>query len=339
MKSIIVILPYFGKLPNIFPFWLESCILNSSVDFLIATDQQINCKASNIKVIQSSLPNIKDKLERLLGMRVWLEKPYKLYDFRPLYKELFFEYVKDYDFWGYCDCDLIFGNIREFLTDELLNKKNYILGMGHFHIQSVENDKFENVWKTARGLWRNIQWKEVFQSSNNEWFDELPYGVSGRYYEMYPDLFWSGFGPERRCYDSPSSLYLFFKDGYNCYDLYSQDPAYQNHVDRLLFWKRKKSDEINNIVYIKDGISLYSVGINKKGEIIKTPILYVHFYKRKFTIKTTNMTSYMIYPNTFDDIKKISGISLRWYANNPLLYLKTKICSVFSRINVKLNGR
>ena len=91
MKSIIVILPYFGKLPNMFPFWLESCILNSSVDFLIATDQQINCKASNIKVIQSSLPNIKDKLERLLGMRIWLEKPYKLCDFRPLYKELFFE--------------------------------------------------------------------------------------------------------------------------------------------------------------------------------------------------------------------------------------------------------
>ena len=34
----------------------------------------------------------------------------------------------------------------------------------------------------------------------------------------------------------------------------------------------------------------------------------------------------------FDDIKKISGISLRWYANNPLLSLKTKICSVFSRL-------
>ena len=149
MKSIIVILPYFGKLPNMFPFWLESCKLNSSVDFLIATDQQINCEASNIKVIQTSLPDIKDKLESLLGIQVWLEKPYKLCDFRPLYKKLFFEYVKEYDFWGYCDCDLIFGNIREFLTDELLNQKDYILGMGHFHIQSVENDKFENVWKNS----------------------------------------------------------------------------------------------------------------------------------------------------------------------------------------------
>ena len=90
--------------------------------------------------------------------------------------------------------------------------------------------------------------------------------------------------------------------------------------------------ELNDNPYIKDGISLYSVGTNKKGEIIKTPILYAHFYKRKFTIKTSNMTSYIIYPNNFDDIKKISGISLRWYANNPLLSLKTKICSVFSRL-------
>lgn len=59
MKSIIVILPYFGKLPNMFPFWLESCKLNTTVDFLIATDQDIKCDASNIKVLSTSLSDIK----------------------------------------------------------------------------------------------------------------------------------------------------------------------------------------------------------------------------------------------------------------------------------------
>lgn len=73
----------------------------------------------------------------MLGMQVWLEKPYKLCDFRPLYGEIFSNYVDGYDFWGYCDCDLIFGDIRKFLTEELLSTKDYLLGMGHFHIQSV----------------------------------------------------------------------------------------------------------------------------------------------------------------------------------------------------------
>jgi len=29
-------------------------------------------------------------------------------------------------FWGYCDIDLIFGNIRAFMTDELLNEYDII---------------------------------------------------------------------------------------------------------------------------------------------------------------------------------------------------------------------
>lgn len=339
MKSIIVILPYFGKLPNMFPFWLESCKLNTTVDFLIATDQDIKCDASNIKVLSTSLSDIKKRLERVLGMQVWLEKPYKLCDFKPLYGEIFSNYVDGYDFWGYCDCDLIFGDIRKFLTEELLSTKDYLLGMGHFHIQSVVNDKFEHVWKTARGLWRNIQWKEVFQSSQNEWFDELPYGASGRYFDLYPDLFWSGFGPNRRCYDGPSPLYVPFRDVYNCYDLYSKDPAYQNHLDRLPFWKREKCDEIDNIVYVKDGVSLYSVGINSQGKIVETPILYAHFYKRKFTLMTKNTTRYMIYPNVFSDIKKLNRISIKWYANNPFLCLKTSFFRIIKKVKSRLYGR
>lgn len=35
---------------------------------------------------------------------------------------MFQEYIKDYDFWGHCDADLIFGDIRKFVTDDILNK-------------------------------------------------------------------------------------------------------------------------------------------------------------------------------------------------------------------------
>ena len=73
----------------------------------------------------------------------------------------------------------------------------------YFHIQRTKDEKYERVWKSARGLWHNIQWREVFASSQNEWFDELPYGVAGQYYTLYPDKFWSGFSIHKRCYESP----------------------------------------------------------------------------------------------------------------------------------------
>ena len=38
----------------------------------------------------------------------------------------------EYDFWGYCDIDLIFGNIRKFITDDILDKYDKILSRGHF---------------------------------------------------------------------------------------------------------------------------------------------------------------------------------------------------------------
>lgn len=319
MNSIIVILPYFGKLPEMFPFWLESCKQNETINFLIVTDQQISSSAQNIKNLNSSLFAIKKKIETVLGMKVWLEKPYKLCDFKAIYNKIFYEHVDKYDFWGYCDCDLIFGDIRAFLTDELLNSYDYILGLGHFHIQRTKDEKYERVWKSARGLWHNIQWREVFASSQNEWFDELPYGVAGQYYTLYPDKFWSGFSIHKRCYESPITNIPTFIDGYNCYDSYIKDPAYQNHIDRLQFWKREKCSELKNIVYIKEGIKLYSVGINARGGIEKHQILYAHFYKRPLSAQTQSLTKYIIRPNAIVKYKKPNKILLWWYAHNPIL--------------------
>jgi len=57
-----------------------------------------------------------------LGFEVDIESEYKLCDFKPAYGLIFSEHFKDYDFWGYCDIDIIFGNIRAYMTDVLLNE-------------------------------------------------------------------------------------------------------------------------------------------------------------------------------------------------------------------------
>lgn len=325
MHSIIVIHPYFGNFPDMFPFWLESCKMNKTVDFLIVTDQEISIDSPNIIVYNSNLQEVKSKIENICGFPVWLEKPYKLCDFRPLFGCIFDSYTKKYDFWGYCDCDLIFGDIRHFLSNDVLNNYDYILGWGHFHVQRTIDQKFEGVWKSARGLWKNIGWKEVFQSENNEWFDELPYGAAGRYYELYPNRCWMGYSDNHACFESPALSKLPFLSLFNEYDLWSNWPGYQKHLERLPFLKRNKGDDLHSIIFKKEKSKLYTVGITESGKIIYNEILYAHFYKRNISIQTKNLIQYCIRPNAIIDDFDINYVNLRYNANHPSIYFKYMI--------------
>ncbi len=51
---------------------------------------------------------------------------YSICDLRPAYGMLFDNYVREYDFWGHCDFDVIWGDIRHFFTDEILNEHDII---------------------------------------------------------------------------------------------------------------------------------------------------------------------------------------------------------------------
>jgi hypothetical protein len=61
-----------------------------------------------------------------LGFGVNIKHSYKLCDFKPAYGFIFFELIENYDFWGYCDIDIIFGSIRDFITKEILESHDLI---------------------------------------------------------------------------------------------------------------------------------------------------------------------------------------------------------------------
>jgi hypothetical protein len=44
----------------------------------------------------------------------------------PAFGDVFSAEVKNYDFWGHCDMDVIFGKVRSFMTADLLNKYDII---------------------------------------------------------------------------------------------------------------------------------------------------------------------------------------------------------------------
>lgn len=180
--------------------------MNSTIDFLICTDQKVDSNAANIKVFTTNLLEIKKRIEELIKFKVCLSSPRKLCDYKGLYGLIFQEYTKNYDFWGFCDSDLIFGNIRTFLTDDILNNYDHILGLGHFQLQRTSDTKYFDVIKQSHGMGKNpywlnkfsiegfvldtgLDWKSVFTTEKNQVFDELPYGVAANIMNCIPIFF------------------------------------------------------------------------------------------------------------------------------------------------------
>ena len=171
-KTIVLIIVWIGKWPWYFPYFLYSCKFNSSIDFIILTDNDdipINI-SSNIKFIYYSLDDFKKDASDTLGFNVEIEKGYKLCDFKPAYGCIFPELISKYDFWGHCDIDIIFGNIRSFLSNKVLNKYDVI---------SARHDYLTGSFALYKnGLLNNVLFKEskdyrkVYTNTQNFCFDE-----------------------------------------------------------------------------------------------------------------------------------------------------------------------
>jgi hypothetical protein len=135
MKTIAFVVVWMGEFPNYFDLWLNSCEKNSTVDFWIFTDHASSTPprklSSNIKIVSMTFDQVKARFQKLFDFEISLERAYKLCDYKPAYGEAFADYLGAYDFWGYCDVDLIWGDIRHFVTDEILEQNEKIFTLGH----------------------------------------------------------------------------------------------------------------------------------------------------------------------------------------------------------------
>ena len=65
-----------------------------------------------------------------------LSRGYKLVDLKPAYGELFQDYLKEFDYWGYTDLDVIYGDLARFFSPETLSSYDILspsdrLQVGH----------------------------------------------------------------------------------------------------------------------------------------------------------------------------------------------------------------
>ncbi len=270
MKRIVLIACYFGKLPNYFEYWQMSCFYNKDIDFILFTDQSVNKVNENFKVVNISLDKLKEKINKKGLYTPQKFIPYKLCDYKPAYGKIFEDYISQYEFWGYCDIDLIFGNISKYITDDILNENDIILNLGHLTIYRNKKELCE-MYKNEGAIYN---YKTVYMNNENFAFDEMS-------------------GMHRILKREKIKPYLNIPIAdidkrYSRYKLY----------DRKNFKKQ--------IFLFDSGIYRY---YEKDGEFFNDEYIYLHFQKKKIYIDVHNNEKFIIGSNGFlnidDDIEKI----------------------------------
>ena len=266
--SIAVIGVYFGKLPEYFNLWLKSCEYNKDVSFIVFGDMLGGEKPENVQFISMKIEQMKALADKKLGLNTGLSTPYKCCDFRPAYGIIFEDYLKGYDFWGHCDFDVIFGNIRGFINEEILYEFDKVLPMGHLSLyrNTPECNSYYKLPGSTCG-----DYKKVFESEKHYGFDEWS-GI----YKIYK-------ANNLKMYDE-----RIFADISVLYTRLRRSLKDKNYKNQAFYWENGKV------------LRAYS----DKGRIKSDEFIYIHFQKRGFKNTVKNPTAgFYITPNGFCDKK------------------------------------
>lgn len=172
--KIAFIIVYFGEFPWFFKYFLHSSIYNPSIDFIILTDNVLRSTSSeNIRFIRYSIDQFNKDASKTLNMDIHIKRGYKLCDFKPTYGGIFSDLLDKYDFWGYCDIDIIWGNIRKFMTSKLLNIYDVISARHDYLTGSFA--LYKNNQMTRELFKESKDYKIALTVERNVCFDETNY--------------------------------------------------------------------------------------------------------------------------------------------------------------------
>lgn len=169
--SIGIVIPYFGPWPKWMDFFLISCEANPTIDwFLFGDHPPAQTLPPNVKFQAVSWSDYKQRISEKLGIQFSAENPYKLCDLKPAFGRIHDDTLANYDFVGFGDVDVIYGDIRHFYTPKLLHRHKLI--STHYygvsgHLCLIRN---EAAWIDA--FKRVPGWQSVFEDTQSHVFDE-----------------------------------------------------------------------------------------------------------------------------------------------------------------------
>lgn len=320
MKTIVLILPYFGNAPKIFPLFLKTAKSNRNIHFLLINDFKEEFDyPENFTVLSLSFSSFKKLLEERLAQAVTLEDPYKLCDYKPTYGYVLCDYVKQYDYWGYCDCDLIWGDLSSFIAPLMENNYDKIFASGHLTL-------FRNIQENNE-LFRAGEAKDLFERVSYDrqiyWFDEDYKGINNIH-----DIFLKN---GKKVFSE--DLSLNFNIDTNCLQRRLYSPAKRTYIDltykgEQYYWEKGRIFEIykqNNAIERKEFPYMHFQLRHMKG-------INCALHEEQFKIVPNRFLKCDRIPLTLQDWKS----ERKWYfGGQRLIQLKRRVDNKIKKVIVK----
>lgn len=171
ISSVKIIIPYFGQWPEWINLFMQSCQYNPTINWLFVTDCGFpDIKAANTEFINISFNEYKAQISGKLGIDFSKATPYKLCDLKPAYGYVHQKQLNGYDFFGFGDLDLVYGNLRFFLTEDILQKYQLVSThntriSGHFCL-------LRNVPQMITAFKQMPNWEMLFEDPEHLSIDE-----------------------------------------------------------------------------------------------------------------------------------------------------------------------
>ena len=288
---------YFGRFPTYYQLFLDSCKYNPTFDWIIISDDTTPYEyPPNVHFKSMTFPECQHLVQSKFHFKICLEQPQKLCDYKCAYGYIFQNFIEEYDWWGHCDLDQIFGNLSKFITDDQLRKYYKIGSLGHL---TLYRNSPENNVIFSSNLNGNQRYKEVFTSNLGYAFDEwLPGNINDMYIALNIPTDLVNRGADINPYYTTFSLTFF-------------------DINR----RKYCSDGVKNSIFYWDRGNLFQI-YKKHGHIEQREFPYVHLQKRTMRDQRTCKKDerYYIIPNKFIDCK---------YRNSQIL----TFCKVWGFLN------
>ena len=285
-SRIYLIICYYGTFPNYFQLYLNSLGRNELMSVVLVTDIDLTTYKLPTNLIHVNMPisEVKQRAstflkreypdKKLIDVGDLITTNYKLVDFKIIFPLLFREFIPatPNDFVGWGDCDLIYGDLSNFIKFE----ENYdIIGGFHGHFTAIKN---------------NEEFKYLFKKIPN-------------YFELCADNSRT-FITDEIAYREPlveyiktNNLNMCFLNASMCdiippcfYHMFRKEEQVKN-----FFNNKHPSKNIKHVVYDKTLITYYDDGTYEESS-------YCHLQKRKMDIYLTNHDTYYINESTITQI-------------------------------------
>lgn len=181
-----LVVVYTGQWPRWCQLFFDSVGRNPVIDLVLVCSESPPCPPpANVHAVRLTVDELAARFSAATGLKLNSVTGHKLCDFRPFFGLAFEDFLRGYDFWGFCDVDMVFGDLSKLLTPDFLDEVDVFSAhdrqlVGHFTIIR-NNERMNRLGFEMEG------WQAACLSPSNAMVDEKHFS---RAVEKAADIEW-----------------------------------------------------------------------------------------------------------------------------------------------------